>query len=99
MRSVQLVLTALLVGWRTVPAQSAPLKGLDDYVTRSMAAWQVPGLAMAVVHNDSVVLVRGYGVRRLGQPDRVDENTLFAIGSASKAFTATLVACWWTRAR
>jgi CubicO group peptidase (beta-lactamase class C family) len=92
MRSVRLVLVALLVGWRTVPAQSAPLKGLDDYVTRGMAAWQVPGLAMAVVHNDSVVLAHGYGVRKLGQPDRVDENTLFAIGSASKAFTAMLVA-------
>src|SRR3954454_17171159 len=92
MRSVRLVLVVLLVGWRTVPAQSAPLKGLDDYVTRSMAAWRVPGLAMAVVHNDSIVLVRGYGVRKLGKPERVDEKTLFAIGSASKAFTALLVA-------
>ena len=64
-----------------------------------MAAWQVPGLAMAVVHNDSVVLVRGFGIRTLGQPDRVDENTLFAIGSASKAFTATWWQCWWTRVR
>src|SRR4051812_48428339 len=92
MRSVRLALVALLLGWRIGFAQAAPLKGLDDYVSRSMAAWQVPGLALAVVHNDSVVLERGYGVRKLGQSDRVDENTLFAIGSASKAFTAMLVA-------
>jgi CubicO group peptidase (beta-lactamase class C family) len=92
MRSVRLVLVACVLGWHTTSAQAGPLKGLDDYVTRSMAAWKIPGLALAVVHNDSVVLLKGYGVKTLGKADRVDENTLFAIGSASKAFAATLVA-------
>ena len=92
MRAMCLALAALLGGWSAVTAQSGPLQGFDAYVTRSMAAWRVPGLAVAVVHRDSVVLARGYGVRTLGKPDPVDENTLFAIGSASKAFTATLVA-------
>ncbi len=92
MRAMCLALAALLGGWSAVTAQSGPLQGFDAYVTRSMAAWRVPGLAVAVVHRDSVVLARGYGVRTLGKPDPVDEKTLFAIGSASKAFTATLVA-------
>jgi CubicO group peptidase (beta-lactamase class C family) len=73
-------------------AQAKPLQGFDAYVTRSMAAWQVPGLAVAIVRNDSVVLARGYGVKTLGKPDPVDAHTLFAIGSASKAFTAMAVA-------
>ena len=73
-------------------AQAKPLQGFDAYVTRSMAAWQVPGLAVAIVRNDSVVLAKGYGVRTLGKPDPVDTHTLFAIGSASKAFTAMAVA-------
>jgi len=92
MRAVCLALTALLGGAGAVTAQAGPLRGFDEYVTRSMAAWRIPGLAVAVVHRDSVVLARGYGVRRLGKPEPVDENTLFAIGSSSKAFTATLVA-------
>src|SRR5262249_56080173 len=49
---------------------------------------EVPGLAIAVVKDDAVVLVRGYGVRKLGDKAPVGEHTLFAIGSASKAFTA-----------
>ena len=52
----------------------------------------MPGLAVAIVRNDSVVLAKGYGVRTLGKPDPVDGKTLFAIGSATKAFTAAVVA-------
>jgi CubicO group peptidase (beta-lactamase class C family) len=85
-----LVLLALAPGPGT--AQAGPLRGLDAYVTRSMAAWRVPGLALAVVRHDSVVLARGYGVRTLGRPDPVGPGTLFAIGSATKAFTAMAVA-------
>src|SRR5439155_46409 len=57
-----------------------------------MQDWKVPGLAIAVVKNDSIVLMKGYGTRTMGNAEAVDEHTLFAIGSASKAFTATLVA-------
>lgn len=69
-------------------AQPAPLQGLDDYVTAAMEAWNVPGLALAVIADGEVVHARGYGVRdvRTGAP--VDENTLFAVGSTSKAFTS-----------
>ena len=86
------VLLVLLGRPAGAAAQATPLQGFDQYVTRSMAAWQVPGLAVAIVRNDSVVLARGYGVRTLGRPEPVDARTLFAIGSSSKAFTATAVA-------
>ncbi|MCA1573520.1 MAG: serine hydrolase, partial [Acidobacteria bacterium] len=54
--------------------------------------WEVPGLSIAIVKNDQVVFVKGYGVRKLGDPTPVNERTLFAIGSSSKAFTAASVA-------
>lgn len=64
----------------------------DAYITKAMTDFKVPGLAIAVVRNDSVIFVKGYGTRTLGRSEPVDGNTLFAIGSVSKAFTATLVA-------
>ena len=74
-----------------VAAQKAPLKGLDSYIEHAMKDWQVPGLAIAVVKDDSVVYARGYGVRALGKADSVDAHTIFAIASTSKAFTAALI--------
>ena len=83
-----LALLALLALPRPAAAQPAPLEGLDDYVIAAMEAWNVPGLALAVIADGEVVHARGYGVRdvRTGAP--VDENTLFAVGSTSKAFTS-----------
>lgn len=64
---------------------------LDGYVQRVMRDWQVPGLAIVVVRDGKVVVARGYGVRELGNSGKVDADTLFDIGSNSKAFTvATL---------
>src|SRR5437867_6901335 len=73
-------------------APKPPLAGFDQYITQAMQDWKVPGLAIAVVKNDSIVLMKGYGTRTMGNAEPVDEHTLFAIGSSSKAFTATLVA-------
>ncbi|MFN2513783.1 MAG: serine hydrolase [Pyrinomonadaceae bacterium] len=72
--------------------QEAPLNGFDDYVNKALREWEVPGLAIAIVKDDRIVLAKGYGVRKLGDPAPVNERTLFAIGSSSKAFTAAAVA-------
>jgi CubicO group peptidase (beta-lactamase class C family) len=53
-----------------------------------MKEWNVPGAAIAIVRNDSVIYAKGFGVRQLGRPEPVDANTIFGIGSNSKAFTA-----------
>lgn len=91
-RSTLTAALAILILPAVAAAQPAPLQGLDDYVTEAMAAWEVPGLALAVVKDDSVVYARGYGTRRRGQDAPVDPNTLFAIGSSSKAFTSASLA-------
>ena len=85
-------LAAALAFGGTAAAQKAPLQGFDAYITKAMQDWKVPALAIAVVKDDSIVLMKGYGTRTLGTTQPVDEHTLFAIGSSSKAFTATLVA-------
>ncbi|CAN5659274.1 serine hydrolase [soil metagenome] len=68
-------------------AQPAPLSGLDAYIEQALKEWEVPGLAVAVVRNDSVIFARGYGVREQGGTAAVDEHTLFAIASTTKALT------------
>ncbi|MGA9852422.1 MAG: serine hydrolase [Gammaproteobacteria bacterium] len=100
MRKLSLVLVALCLCGLSVAAYAAqpvaPLSDLDSYVQKIMTDWKVPGLAVAVVKDGKVVLARGYGVRELGKPGKVDADTLFTIASNTKAFTAaalgTLVA-------
>ena len=82
----------VLVAVPPAHAQDAPLNGFDDYVNKALRDWEVPGLAIAIVKDDRIVLAKGYGVRKLGDPTPVNERTLFAIGSSSKAFTAASVA-------
>ena len=72
--------------------RDAPIAALDAYVAGAVRDWRVPGLAIAVVHGDTIVLAKGYGVRHVGRPEPVDAHTLFAIGSTTKAMTATLMA-------
>ena len=86
--SVALAAPSLRAQRATAPAPS--LAGLDSYIQQSITDWGIAGLALAIVHNDSVVYERGFGVREVGKPDRVDAHTLFAIGSNSKLFTATI---------
>jgi CubicO group peptidase (beta-lactamase class C family) len=82
---------ALLLWATTAPAQPAQVvpSDLDAFVQRVMKAFDVPGVSLAVVKDDAVVVARGYGVRRMGDPAPVDSRTLFGIASNTKIFTAT----------
>src|ERR1700675_1764706 len=86
---------ALIVAslWAAVSfGQSGPAGDLDAYVARDMKTFDVPGIAIAIVKDSKVVLAKGYGVRKLGEDAPVDENTLFGIGSNTKAFTSAALA-------
>ena len=78
-------------GSKAILAQDAPFAGFDDYVNKAIKEWEVPGLALAIVKDDKVVYAKGYGLCELGKTDAVDARTIFAIGSSSKAFTATSI--------
>ncbi len=81
------------VACRDVPEDPADgqLAGLSDYIRGSMADWELPGLAVAVVQVDEVIFAEGFGVKELGREDPVDANTLFQIGSVSKSFGAAAI--------
>jgi len=65
------------------------LQRLDATVERVRSQFDIPGIAVAVVKDGQIVFERGYGVRELGKPAPVEADTLFAIASNTKAFTAT----------
>jgi CubicO group peptidase (beta-lactamase class C family) len=65
---------------------------IDNYVSRALTQWKIPGVAVCVVKDGKVAFMKGYGVKEMGTNNKVDENTLFMIGSNTKAFTATALA-------
>ena len=71
---------------------SQNLQQFDEYVEAIYRDWDIPGLAIGVVKDDELIFAKGYGVRKIGEPTSVDADTVFAIGSSSKAFTAAAVA-------
>jgi CubicO group peptidase (beta-lactamase class C family) len=93
-RPTALALLSVALAASAVGAQQQrePFPGFDAYVNAALETWHVPGAGVAIVRNDSVIYAKGYGVREVGKPAPVDEKTIFAIGSSSKAFTSAAVA-------
>jgi CubicO group peptidase (beta-lactamase class C family) len=65
---------------------------LDALIEDGMTKTAVPGTAVAVVHKDTVVYERSFGVRELGRPEPITPDTVFQIASLSKSLSSTLVA-------
>ena len=61
------------------------LKNLDADIELLRKAWDVPGLAVAIVSNDRVLYAHGFGERDVARKLPVTENTLFGIASCSKS--------------
>ncbi|RWB19134.1 MAG: serine hydrolase [Mesorhizobium sp.] len=71
---------------------TAALSKLEALAQGAVADGAVPGLAIAVVHDDKVVFLKGFGHREAGKPETVDADTVFQIASLSKPVSATVVA-------
>jgi CubicO group peptidase (beta-lactamase class C family) len=71
---------------------STALTKLDAFISDGMQKTGVPGLSVAVVYQGRVVFLKGYGVRKLGEPAKVDPDTVFEIASVSKPIASTIVA-------
>jgi CubicO group peptidase (beta-lactamase class C family) len=65
--------------------------GLDTAFARVLKDWHAAGFAVAVVEKDKIVYAKGFGYRDYENKIPVTPNTLFAIGSCTKAFTASLI--------
>src|SRR5262245_8058559 len=73
------------------PGLDQRLERLCEQLEKQRDASHVPGFAIAIVKDDQVVLLRGFGLSDVEQTRPVTEDTIFAIGSTTKAFTATLI--------
>src|SRR5262249_5952011 len=62
---------------------------LEGVIAEAIETWKIPGLAVAVVQNGEVVLVRAYGLRDLEAGLKVTTDTQFMIGSVTQSFTPT----------
>ncbi len=84
------ILLISLVLFSCLAARTQPLKSdeIDRLVNRTLETFNVPGIAVAVIKDDQVVHMKGYGVSSIATGKKTDENTLFAIASNSKAFTS-----------
>lgn len=76
-------------GKETVLKQTLDSSSFDRFVQKTLQDYKVPGAVVVVVENDQTVFLKGYGVREVGKPGKVNEDTRFQIGSLSKLFTAT----------
>ena len=92
MRCTAAVLIAVAV-LATAGARAAGERfdGLGEYIENAMADWQVPGLAVVAMHEGETVYSGAFGVREAGRPEPVDLDTVFALSSTGKAYTATLI--------
>ncbi len=64
--------------------QNAKIQRLDDYFSSAIEKFEIPGAAIGIIENDSVIFAKGYG-------NNITPNTVFAIASMSKAFTAASI--------
>ncbi|MCK4661414.1 MAG: serine hydrolase [Bacteroidales bacterium] len=65
---------------------------LDTYFENAITNWEVPGMAIAIVQDDSVIYSKGFGIRNINSDEKIDEYTLFGIASNTKAFTSAAIA-------
>ena len=88
-----LVLLVTNLGFGILPAIGQdPIQGLEEYIEAKRQAWDVPGLSVAIVSQDNVLLNKGFGVLHVDKPDLVTANSRFAIASNTKAFTTAAMA-------
>lgn len=86
------LLLIFLLNFTLAFAQNAfPTKQLDDKLEVLLKETHAPGFSIAIVKNNQVIYSKGFGYSNIAQKQKVDENTLFAIGSTTKAFTTGLL--------
>ena len=86
-----LVAAAALIHTSSAWASTDPFAGVEQAIEAARVQWKAPGFAVAIVKDDRIVLAKGFGTRRLGKDEPVDEHTLFTLASTTKAFTATAI--------
>lgn len=91
-RYVLITLFSFLTIYSWSQVESSQLEELDKYIESSRQQWQVPGMTVTIVKDGVTLLSKGYGVASVDSGAAVDQNTLFMLGSTTKAMTAAAMA-------
>jgi CubicO group peptidase (beta-lactamase class C family) len=95
-KATAILLVGCVVGWflswSSGTADAPDAAAIDHLCEAAVKNWRVPGLTVGIVRNDEVVYLKGFGVKRLGSPEPVTPDTLFALASCTKAFTTAAMA-------
>lgn len=91
MKRIVLTLLLLLSTLPALAAQKIDTAAIDDVMRKALAAWHIPGAALAIVKDGEVVYMKGYGVRDIASNEPVTPDTLFGLASMTKAFTSTVI--------
>ncbi len=86
-----LALVSLSAGAQKKPAADTRLAGLDAELQKVLDTWKASGFAVAVVEKNKIIYSKGFGFSDYEKKTPVTANTLFAIGSCSKAFTSAVL--------
>src|SRR5918998_6687220 len=86
-----LLVCASLTAAPPLVGQSVPLDSVSQYLTKVMRHQKIPGLSIAIVRRDSILLARGYGFANLEHRVPASDSTVYQSGSLGKQFTATAV--------
>ncbi|MBG9998675.1 serine hydrolase [Pseudoalteromonas sp. NSLLW24] len=92
MKLTKLAAIALLAGTTFSSWAQVDTNKIDEVIKASMARFDVPGMAVAIVENDKVIFAKGFGVTNLDTNKKVNKDTLFGIASNTKAFTTAALA-------
>ncbi len=92
LRYVAFFLLVILTSASASYAQAVDAAAVDAIMENALKAWQVPGASLAIVRGDEIVYLKGYGVKELNTRQPVTPDTIFAIGSTTKAFVTTAMA-------
>lgn len=89
----RILIAAILLAATAPVATAAPsVRAIDEAVRRTMDEFRVPGMAVSVVYEGELYHASGHGILEIGAEQPVNDETLFQIGSVSKAFTAAALA-------
>ena len=91
MKKILIILLSILSINNAFSQLDKRLKGLDSELEKVLKKLEEPGFAIAIVENDQILYSKGFGYRDYENKIKVDSNTLFAIGSATKSFTSSLL--------
>src|SRR5438445_9266533 len=85
------LLSHLLVVSAAAAQTPATLDSIDRYVRTEVTRYRIPGLSLAVLRGDSVVLARGYGYANVEHRVPATDSTVYQSGSVGKQFTAAAI--------